>query len=98
MLTITDQAVSAIEGILTARQLPEEAGVRISTKIDALNGSTPGLGVRMELVEEPRAGDEVVEGTPVFLEPEAAMLLDDKLLDIEPAGERLQFAVKEQDY
>jgi iron-sulfur cluster assembly protein len=97
MLTVSDQAALVIDGILNARKLPQEAGVRISTEIGDSNGSTPGLGVRMDLVDAPQADDEVLEEAAVFLEPEAAMLLDDKLLDAELAGERVRFAVKERD-
>jgi hypothetical protein len=52
--------------------------------------------VRLEVVEEPQAGDEVLAEAPVFLEPEAAALLDDKLLDADFSSEQVHFALREQ--
>jgi hypothetical protein len=98
MLTVTSRAASAIDGILAAGQeLPEEAGMRITKKANHLpESSAPMPSVRLEVVEAPKAGDEVLEEAPVFLEPEAAAVLDDKLLDADFSGELVHFDLKEQ--
>ena len=98
MLAVTSQAASAIDGILAAgEELPDEAGMRITKKANHLpEGSAPMPSVRLEVVETPKAGDEVLAEAPVFLEPEAAALLDDKLLDADFSGEQVHFAFREQ--
>jgi iron-sulfur cluster assembly protein len=96
MLAVTSQAASAIDDILAARELPDEAGVRITTRVDVSEGGTPEPALSLEVVEAPEEGDELLQEAPVFLEPEAAALLDDKLLDADLAGEQVRFALKEQ--
>jgi hypothetical protein len=98
MLAVTSQAASAIDGILAAREeLANEGGVRITKKrrnVPEIGAAEPTLN--LELVEAPEAGDEVLDEVPVFLEPEAAALLDDKLLDADFSGELVHFAVRQQ--
>ena len=96
MLTITDEAVHAIDQILAAREMPDNAGIRITTGSRLPADGNEGPGVRMELAPAPEDGDEVLEGAPVFLEPETAMLLDDKQLDAEVSAEGTQFTLREQ--
>lgn len=97
MLAITDQAASAIDGILASREMPEEAGVRVTTDVRLSQNGTAEPAVQLEVVEGPEAGDQILEDAAVFVEPEAAGLLDDKLLDAERAGDQVQFALKQQD-
>ena len=77
MLTLTDQAVSAIRGLTTRPGLAEETGLRIAPQ----DGDTGGLA--LSLADGPQAGDQVIEEADVhvFLQPEAAAALDDKALD-----------------
>jgi hypothetical protein len=98
MLAVTSQAASAIDGILAAGvELPDEAGMRITKKANHLReGSSPMPSVRLEVVEAPEAGDEVLAEAPVFLEREAAALLEDKLLDADFSGEQVHFDLREQ--
>ncbi|MFY1636307.1 HesB/IscA family protein [Solwaraspora sp. WMMB335] len=76
MLTMTDNAVFVIREITTQQQAPEGAGLRIAA--DAAAGS-----LTLTLADQPIAGDQVVDssGARVFLDAEAAKLLDDKALD-----------------
>jgi iron-sulfur cluster assembly protein len=97
MLAVSDQAAAAIGDILASRELPDEAGVRLTTQVDISGNGTPEPTVQMEVVDAPESGDQVLDEAPVFVEPEAAALLDDKLLDADLAGERLRFALKQQD-
>lgn len=96
MLAITEEAATAIGGILTARELPEQAGVRLSLETGGADGDEQRAGIRLDVVEAPQSGDQVLEEAPVFLEPQAAEMLDDKLLDADISGEQVQFAVKLQ--
>ncbi|MGD9734827.1 MAG: HesB/YadR/YfhF-family protein [Solirubrobacterales bacterium] len=96
MLAITNEAATAIDGIVSGRELPEEAGLRLSMHAAGADGEGQ-REIRLELVEAPRSGDEVLEEAPVFLDQEAAAVLDDKLLDADISGAQVQFAVRERD-
>ena len=54
-----------------------------------------GVAFEMTLVGEPEEDDETVEdeGATIFLQPEAAELLDDKILDAELKDDQVRFAV-----
>ena len=93
MLTLTDQAVSAIRDLTTRPGLAEETGLRIAPH----DGDTGGLA--LSLADGPQAGDQVIEEADVhvFLQPEAAAALDDKALDaqISQDGE-VSFVIQRQ--
>ena len=94
MLTVTDDAVSAIDGILATRDLPDEAGVRVTAEFNPGSGDTAGPELQLQVVEAPQPGDQIVDGASVYLEPEAAALLEQRTLDAEKSGETLRFALK----
>ena len=98
MLTITHDAAEAIRSALEAPELPESAGVRIATISTALNGRGPTITVDLALA--PHADDEILlsEGAQVFVDPDAAAVLENKLLDVrlEPGG-KLHFSLVDQD-
>lgn len=96
MLALTDRAESAIDDILASRELPDDAGVRITTETAAADGGAPQRMLRIDIVEGPKDGDQVLANTPVFLEPEAGALLDDKLLDADVEGDQIRFGLHEQ--
>ncbi|MEV8615559.1 iron-sulfur cluster biosynthesis protein [Amycolatopsis sp. NPDC051373] len=82
MLTVTEAAAEAISA-LTAQQGAEESGLRF-----ALQSVKEGEGAQLALsvAPSPQDGDRVVgtdAGAKVFLEPQAAALLDDKVLDVQ---------------
>jgi Fe-S cluster assembly iron-binding protein IscA len=82
VLTLTEDAVKAIEDLATNSTLrTESAGLRIvaSTPIENHAGSRLSL----TLSQGPHGGDQVVEAgaARVFLEASAAQVLDDKRLD-----------------
>jgi iron-sulfur cluster assembly protein len=76
MLTLTDSAVTAIRNLTSQPELPEATGLRIMSQNE-------GPAFQVTLAESPVAGDQVIEtaGARVFLEPDAAVALDDKSLD-----------------
>ncbi len=94
MLTITDEAATAIDGILASRDLPDEAGVRVTAEFNPASSDTSGPELQLQVVEAPQPGDQVVDGAPVYLEPEAAALLEERTLDAERSGETLRFALR----
>jgi Fe-S cluster assembly iron-binding protein IscA len=80
MLTLTDNAASAIRGIVEQSDLGDDAaGLRFS--LEAVSEGEAQLHVA--LVPEPAAGDAEVEerGAHVFLDEVAARILDDQVLD-----------------
>lgn len=84
-LVLTDNASNVIRSLSDRTEVAEEAGLRIagpeSTSVGAEGGTVNDLAVA--LVMTPRHEDQVVEqaGARVFLDPTAADLLDDKVLD-----------------
>jgi Fe-S cluster assembly iron-binding protein IscA len=91
MLTVTDNAVAAIRNITDQPEVPTGAGLRIAA--DPTAGS-----LMLSVAPEPAEGDHVVDaaGARLFLEPEAAILLDDKALDAVQADGGVQFALAPQ--
>jgi len=77
MLTLSDQAVTAIRSLTTRPGLPAQTGLRIAP------GEADSGGLSLSLSDGPQAGDRVIEETDVqvFVQPEAAAALDDKELD-----------------
>ena len=77
MLTLTDQAVTAIRNLTARAGLPPETGLRIAPE----DGEPRGLA--LSLADSPQAGDQVIEASDVhvFVQPEASAVLDDKALD-----------------
>lgn len=92
MLTVTDNAVAAIRSLTEQPEVPEGTGLRIATDPNA--GS-----LQLSLSPEPMEGDQVLDtsGARLFLDTDAAMLLDDKALDasVDEQG-TVQFALAEQ--
>ncbi len=93
MLTLTDNAVTAIRTLTSQPELPEDTGLRIMAE----DAAAPAFQVT--LAETPGAGDQVIEadGARVFLEANAAVALDDKALDAQIDDEgTVAFTVAQQ--
>ena len=92
MLTLTENASTIVKEI-TRQTEGEDAGLRITANPDA--ESSFGISAS----EQPEPGDQVVEqgGAKIYLESQAADVLDDKILDagVDEAG-NVQFALGEQ--
>lgn len=75
-MILTENAVLVIRDLAAQEGAPTIAGVRIAV-------DPTGESLRVEPVERPAEGDEVVEslGARVFLDSDAADLLGDKALD-----------------
>lgn len=84
MLTLTDSAATVVKTIVDQTPDVTEAALRISATGE---GSTD---LSLAVAVEPEPNDTVIEasGARVYLEQNAALLLDDKVLDaqIDDAG------------
>ena len=87
MLVLTETAAEVVKSVTSAPQSAETAGLRISSSV-----AEPGepSALQVEAVPAPDAGDQVLEaaGAHVFVAPQAACFLDDKVLDaqVDEAG------------
>ncbi len=79
MLTLTESAVQVIRTVTSQPELSPQTGLRIATQSQTDEAGTLSLAV----AEGPQAGDEIVEeqGARVYLEPDAATILDEMTLD-----------------
>ena len=94
MLTLTEAAREMVRDMVSAGDAPAGSGLRIAAAHDEDGG--PALS--LELATGPTEGDEVLdeEGLLLFLEPEAASLLDDKILDAERHDDHYHFRLDDQ--
>ena len=92
MLTLTDNARTAVQDIATRAGLPTDGGLRIAEAAQA--GS-----FELSLVAEPVAGDDVIDagGARVYVEPSTAEILVDQRLDAVPSPEGTGFVLAPQD-
>jgi iron-sulfur cluster assembly protein len=94
MLLLTDSAKDAVRQMVSAHEAPEGSGLRI-TAGPTEEGSAE---LSLELTTAPAVGDEIVEadGARVFLDPTAASLLDNKLLDATEHEDHVHLTVQDQ--
>jgi iron-sulfur cluster assembly protein len=94
VLTFTHEAAEAIDAVVhSAPNAPDSAGLRISRGV-APDGEE---GLQLSVTDGPQPADAVTEaeGTPVFLDSEAAVMLDDKVLDAAVEGDRVGFMLRD---
>ena len=95
MLAITENAAEAIQTIMASSpEAPEGGGLRIAARPEAAEPER----LELTIAAVPAEDDEVIEehGAHVYLDQEAASYLGDKVLDARVEGNRLGFAVLEQ--
>jgi Fe-S cluster assembly iron-binding protein IscA len=94
MLTLTESAKEMVRDMVSADGAPEGSGLRIA----AAHDETGGPALSLELAAAPAEGDQVLddEGTRVFLEPEAASMLDDKVLTAQRHDDHYHFSLEDQ--
>lgn len=95
MLALTDNAVEAVQEILSSSdETPELGGLRLVA--EPAGGR---MNFQLSVVALPAEDDEVIEarGARVFLDPEAASLLGDKVLDASVESDQVAFAIVDQD-
>ena len=96
MLMVTQNAANAIDAVVASAPVSDNAGLRISQQ-DSGQGAPE---FALALVEEPQPTDQVLElegeHAALFLEPEAAAALDDKVLDAQVQDGQVGFVLGEQ--
>ncbi|UFU06943.1 HesB/IscA family protein [Ruania halotolerans] len=92
MLTLTENAQTAIKSITEQAGLPAEGGVRIAM-------AESGTELQMSLVPEPAENDQVVEddGARVFVATETSELLETQQLDASQTAEGTGFSLASKD-
>jgi iron-sulfur cluster assembly protein len=80
MLVLTEAAAEAVKSVTSNPQVPEGTGLRIAP---ATPDSDDPAGFQLTAALVPAEDDQVIEaaGARVFLEPQAAAYLEDKVLD-----------------
>jgi iron-sulfur cluster assembly protein len=96
VLCITEDAAAAINGIVSSAGLPEGAGLRITQELNTEAEDGPRTDLRLSVVAAPEEGDEVLQAERIFIDPGAADLLDDKLLDADVVDQEVQFSLDVQ--
>ena len=80
MLVLTEAAAEVVKSVTSTPQASEAAGLRISSSVPDPDSAS---ALQVEAVSGPGENDQVLEavGARVFVEPQAAVFLDDKVLD-----------------
>ena len=80
MLVLTEAAAEVVKSVTSTPQTPDGTGLRIVSS--APQPEDPGA-LRLAAAAGPDENDQVIEaaGARVFVEPQAAAYLDDKVLD-----------------
>ena len=91
LLALTDSAVQAVKDIVSSsEQISETGGLRLVAERTGIQAN-----LQVSVVSLPAEDDEVIEeqGARVFLEPEAASLLEDKVLDASVEHNQIAFTI-----
>jgi iron-sulfur cluster assembly protein len=96
MLAVTEAAADAISALTAQEGVQQQGGLRFAMR--SLDDSQTALA--LSVAPAPTEGDEVVtadDGAQIFLEPQAAEFLSDKVLDVQQDAEgQLSFAVMDR--
>jgi iron-sulfur cluster assembly protein len=94
MLTLTDAAKDAVRDLVAGEGGPAGSGLRITAE-PADEGEAE---LELAVVAEPEDGDQVIDedGARLFLEREAASLLDDQVLDAQGHDDHFHFSIEPQ--
>jgi len=94
LLALTDSAVEAVKGVVSSSdEIAETGGLRVAAAQAGLQ-----TNLQLSVVALPAEDDEVIEeqGARVFLDREAATLLEDKILDANVEQDQVAFVIAEQ--
>jgi iron-sulfur cluster assembly protein len=94
LLALTDSAVEAVKDIVSSSdEAAETGGLRMVAERAGMQAN-----FQLSVVRLPAEDDEVIEeqGVRVFLEPEAASLLDDKVLDASVEQNQVAFTIADR--
>jgi Fe-S cluster assembly iron-binding protein IscA len=87
VLTLSPTAVEAVDSLLHNPELPDDAGLRIDTAAESQ--------FTIQIAPEPAPGDQVIEegGARVFVDSEAASMLDNAELHARREGNQAAFGL-----
>jgi Fe-S cluster assembly iron-binding protein IscA len=94
LLALTDSAVEAVKSIVSsAKEASETSGLRMVAERAGTQAN-----FHLSVVPLPAEDDEVIDeqGARIFLEPEAASLLDEKVLDASVEQDQIAFTLADQ--
>ena len=94
MLALTDNAVEAVKSIVSSSdEASETSGLRMVAERAGTQAN-----FHLTVVPLPAEDDEVIDehGARVFLEPEAASLLDEMVLDASVEQDQVAFTIADQ--
>jgi len=98
MLVLTESAAEIVKALTATPQAPEGSGLRIASAVPQQPGEAGSLQVSAAV--GPKENDQIIEaaGAHVYLEPQAAAYLADKVLDaqLDSAGQA-HFSLAMQD-
>src|SRR5699024_223330 len=91
MLTLTENAQTAIKSITDQAEIPDAGGVRIAM-------TDSGTELQMTIADQPETGDEVIEagGARVFVPEETASVLESQEVDASQGPEGAGFSLRQQ--
>ena len=94
MLTLTPIAAEAVRRLVDNAPTETAEGLRIAPG----EATAAGTSLELSIVDGPEMDDqEVTEGgAHVFLEPEVAEFMDDKVLDAEVEENGVRFSIRDQ--
>jgi iron-sulfur cluster assembly protein len=94
LLALTDNAVAAVRDIVSSSdEASEKSGLRMVAEREGMQAN-----FQLSVVPLPAEDDEVIDeqGARIFLEPKAASLLDDKVLDASVEQDQVAFTIADQ--
>ena len=95
MLTLTPTAAEAVRRLVDDAPIESAEGLRI-----APGQVTPqGTSLELSIVDGPEVSDQEINdgGAHVYLEPEVATFMDDKVLDAEVEETGVRFSIRDQE-
>lgn len=80
MLVLTETAAELVKSVTSAQEAPDGTGLRIMATAPDPEGPN---ALQLTTAAGPTEGDQVIEeaGARIFVEPQAAAYLEDKVLD-----------------
>jgi iron-sulfur cluster assembly protein len=94
LLALTDNAVAAVKALVSSSEdVSETSGLRMVAEQEGMQAN-----LHLSIALLPGEDDEVIEeqGARVFLDPEAAALLDDKVLDASVEQNQVAFTLADE--
>ena len=94
MLALTEGAVDAVKRLVeSSDETTDSSGLRMVAEPVGLR-----MNLQLSVVPLPAEDDQIIEeqGARIFLEPEAAALLDDKVLDASVEQGQVAFTLADQ--